>query len=201
MKVEAFIFDIGNVLVRFLPGQAEAALARLGVSAVPDQGVLRDLGLRYERGALDRAGFLSALRDILRHAGPDEDLTRAWQEIFQPNEPMWRLVETLHDHYPLYLLSNTNCLHHEYVAREYEVFEKFADGVFSYRAKLMKPEREIFALAIRQFGVEPGTTVYLDDLSANVEAARAAGLRAFQYHPDAHADCLATLRAQGVQCV
>jgi putative hydrolase of the HAD superfamily len=201
VKVEAFIFDIGNVLVRFLPGQAEAALARLGVSAVPDRGVLQDLGLRYERGALDRAGFLSALRDLLGHAGPDEDLTRAWQEIFQPNEPMWRLVETLHDHYPLYLLSNTNCLHHEYVAREYEVFEKFADGVFSYRAKLMKPEREIFALAIRQFGVEPGSTVYLDDLSANVAAARAAGLRAFQYHPDAHADCLATLRAQGVQCV
>ncbi len=201
MKVEAFIFDIGNVLLRFHPGQAEEALARLGVSAVPDQGVLQDLGLRYERGDLDRAGFLSALRDILGHAGPDEDLTRAWQEIFQPNEPMWRLVEALHGHYPLYLLSNTNCLHHEYVAREYEVFEKFADGVFSYRAKLMKPEREIFALAIRQFGVEPGSTVYLDDLSANVEAARAAGLRAFQYHPDAHADCLATLRAQGVQCV
>jgi hypothetical protein len=56
-------------------------------------------------------------------------------------------------------------------------------------------------VTIRQFGVEPGSTVYLDDLSANVEAARAAGLRAFQYHPDAHADCLAILRAQGVQCV
>jgi glucose-1-phosphatase len=201
VKVEAFIFDIGNVLVRFRPGQAEAALARLGVSAVPDQGVLQNLGLRYERGALGRAGFLSALREILGHTGPDEDLTRAWQEIFQPNEPMWRLVEALHGHYPLYLLSNTNCLHHEYLAREYEVFEKFAGGIFSYRAKLMKPEPEIFALAIRQFGVEPGSTVYLDDLSANVEAARAAGLRAFQYHPDAHADCVATLRAQGVQCV
>ena len=201
MKVEGFIFDIGNVLLRFRPGQAEEALARLGLSSLPDLAVLQDLGLRYERGALDRAGFLSALRDVLGSTGPDEDLTRAWQEIFQPNEPMWRLVEALHVHYPLYLLSNTNCLHHEYVAREYEVFEKFADGVFSYRAKLMKPEPEIFALAIHQFGVEPGSTVYLDDLSANVEAARAAGLRAFQYHPDGHADCLATLRAQGVQCV
>jgi putative hydrolase of the HAD superfamily len=201
VKVEAFIFDIGNVLLRFRPGQAEEALARLGLSSLPDLAVLQDLGLRYERGALDRAGFLSALRDILGHTGPDEDLTRAWQEIFQPNEPMWRLVEALHGHYPLYLLSNTNCLHHEYVAREYEIFEKFADGVFSYRAKLMKPEPEIFALAIRQFGVEPASTVYLDDLSANVEAARAAGLRAFQYRQDAHADCLATLRAQGVQCV
>ena len=201
MKVEAFIFDIGNVLVHFRPGQAEETLVRLGASTLPDLAALQDLGLRYERGVLDRAGFLSALRDILGHAGPDEDLTRAWQEIFEPNRPMWHLVEALHSHYPLYLLSNTNCLHHEYLAREYGVFEKFAGGVFSYRAKLMKPEQEIFALAIRQFGVEPGSTVYLDDLSANVEAARAAGLRAFQYHPDAHADCLTTLRAQGVQCV
>lgn len=201
MKVEAFIFDIGNVLMRFRPGHAEEALARLGESSVPDLGALQALGLRYERGALQRAEFLSAVGEVLAYAGPEEDLSRAWQEIFQPNRPMWCLVEALHGHYPLYLLSNTNCLHHDYLAREYEVFEKFADGVFSYRVKLMKPEPEIFALALRQFGVEAGATVYLDDLPANVEAARAAGLRSFQYHPEAHADCLATLRAQGVQCV
>jgi len=201
VNVGAFIFDIGNVLVRFRPGHAEEALARLGVSNPPDIVALQDLGQRYERGAVDRARFLSALRGILGHAGPDEDLSRAWQEIFEPNRPMWDLVDKLHRNYPLYLLSNTNCLHHEYLAREYEIFEKFADGVFSYRAKMMKPEPEIFALAIRQFGVDPAATIYLDDLSANVEAARGAGLRAFQYHPEAHDDCLATLRAQGVQCV
>jgi len=201
VKVEAFIFDIGNVLVRFCPGHAEEALARLSVSPGPELAALQDLGMRYERGALDRAEFLSALRNVLGYAGSNEDLVRAWQEIFEPNRPMWCLVEQLHGAYPLYLLSNTNCLHHAHLLREYEVFEKFADGVFSYRAKMMKPEPEIFALALRQFGVEPGSTVYLDDLPANVEAARAAGLRAFLYHPDAHADCLATLRAQGVQCV
>ena len=201
MNVEAFIFDIGNVLVRFRPGHAEEALARLGISAAPDLVALQELGRRYERGALDRAEFLSSLRDLLRHDGPDEELARAWQEIFQPNRPMRELVEKLHGKYPLYLLSNTNCLHHEYLEREYDVFGKFADGVFSYRAKMMKPERGIFEMAIRQFGVRPEATVYLDDLTANVEAARGAGLRAFVYHPDAHDDCLAVLRAQGVQCV
>ena len=201
MKVGAFIFDIGNVVVRFRPGQAEEALARLGVASVSDLGALQALGLRYERGDLERSGFLSAVGGVLGYAGPEEDLSRAWQEIFEPNRPMWHLIEALHGHYPLYLLSNTNCLHHEYLVREYGVFENFADGVFSYRAKLMKPEPEIFALALRQFGVEAGSTVYLDDLPANVEAARAVGLRAFRYHADAHADCLATLRAQGVQCV
>jgi glucose-1-phosphatase len=201
VKVEAFIFDIGNVLVRFRPGHAEQALARLGVESAPDMEALQDLGRLYERGVVDRGEFLAGLRDLLRHVGPDEDLARAWQEIFEPNLPMWDLVERLHGEYPLFLLSNTNGLHHEYLVREYGIFEKFADGVFSYRAKMMKPEREIFELAIRQFGVRPAATIYLDDLTANVEAARGAGLRALAYDPEAHADCLAVLRAQGVQCV
>jgi len=200
MEVEAFIFDIGNVLVRFEAGKAERTLAKLGVQR-PDFAALAALGRRYESGEVERTEFLGALRTVLGAELPDEALATAWQEIFEPNEPMWEVVEKLHGRYPLYLLSNTNCLHHEYLVREYPIFGKFADGVFSYRAGMMKPERGIFELAIRQFGVHPAATVYLDDLPANVEAARGAGLRAFVYRHDAHSELAPTLRAQGVQCV
>lgn len=200
MKVGAFILDIGNVLVRFDQSRSAAALAAVGAD-LSDRAALEDLVARYERGAVDRSAFLGGLRSILGHEAGDADVARAWQEIFEPNAPMWELVERLHRAYPLYLLSNTNCLHHEYLVREYPVFAKFSGGVFSYRAKMMKPDPEIFALAIRQFGVSPAATVYLDDLPVNVEAARGAGLRAFRYDPDTHEDCLATLRAEGVQCV
>ena len=200
MEVEAFIFDIGNVLVRFETGKAERTLATLGVQR-PDFAALAALGRRYESGEVGRTEFLAALRTVLGAEIPDDVLAAAWQEIFEPNEPMWELVEKLHGRYPLYLLSNTNCLHHEYLLRAYPVFGKFADGVFSYRAGMMKPERGIFELAIRQFGVNPAATVYLDDLAANVEAARGAGLRAFVYRHDAHDELAPTLRAQGVQCV
>ena len=200
MEVEAFIFDIGNVLVRFEAGKAERTLATLGVQR-PDFAALAALGRRYESGEVGRTEFLAALRTVLGAEKSDDVLAAAWQEIFEPNEPMWELVEKLHGRYPLYLLSNTNCLHHEYLVRKYPVFGKFADGVFSYRAGIMKPERGIFELAIRQFGVNPAATVYLDDLAANVEAARGAGLRAFVYRHDAHDELAPTLRAQGVQCV
>jgi len=200
LKPKAFIFDIGNVLVRFDHGRAVAALSALGAD-LSDRVALEDLAARYERGEVDRAQFLAALRCLLRHTADDADVARAWQEIFEPNAPMWSLVEKLHGEYPLYLLSNTNCLHHDYLLREYAIFEKFSDGVFSYRAKLAKPDRAIFELAIRQFGVEPQSTIYLDDLTANVEAARGAGLRAFRYDPDAHGDLLAALHREGVQCV
>ena len=200
MKPEAFIFDIGNVLVRFDHGRAVRAFGAMGAD-LSDRVGLEDLAARYERGAVDCAEFLSALRTLLRHNADDEEVARAWQEIFEPNLPMWELVEKLHSEYPLYLLSNTNCLHHEYLLREYAIFEKFSDGVFSYRARLAKPERAIFEEAIKQFGVQPAATIYLDDLVPNVEAARGAGLRAFRYDPDAHGDLLAILHREGVQCV
>ena len=200
MKPEAFIFDIGNVLVTFDYSRVTGALAALGAD-LSDRAAFEQLAARYERGEVDRDEFLAQLRFILRHTADNEAVARAWQEIFEPNRPMWVLVEKLHASYPLYLLSNTNCLHHDYLLREYAIFEKFADGVFSYRAKLAKPEREIFELAIRQFGIDPQSTIYLDDLTANVEAARGAGLRAFRYDPAGHSDLLAIFRAEGVQCV
>ena len=200
MKIEAFIFDIGNVLLRFDYDKAWTALRAAG-AADPGAGLVEALGHRYERGAVSSEEFLRELSEIFGQAVPEDVLVRAWQEIFEPNQPMWEVVEKLHGRYPLYLLSNTNALQHDYIAGRYGIFARFADGVYSYLARMMKPEPEIFADAIARFGVEPAATVYVDDLAPNVEAARAAGLRAFHYDPGSHATCLEWLRGQGVQCV
>lgn len=199
--MDAFIFDIGNVLLRFDYGRAHRALARAGAKAAPDMPALEALALRYERGLLDDPSFLRDLSGIFGGAVPGEALASAWQDIFEPNGPMWDVVSGLHGKFPLYLLSNTNSLQHAHIERRYEIFSKFAGGVFSYRAGMLKPEPEIYALAIRQFGVRPERTFYIDDLAANVEGARAAGLRAMLYDPDAHGDFVAALRGHGVQCV
>ncbi|MFM8230575.1 MAG: hypothetical protein ACKOAL_05065, partial [Chthoniobacterales bacterium] len=91
MKPEAFIFDIGNVLVTFDFSRAVAALSALG--ALSDRTAFEQLAARYERGEVDREEFLAQLRVILRHTADDEAVARAWQEIFEPNRPMWALVE------------------------------------------------------------------------------------------------------------
>lgn len=200
MKLEAFIFDIGNVLVRINFDRFVSSLTALGAD-FSNRAALEDLADRYERGAVGRAEFLAGLRRVLRHHASDAEVARAWQEIFEPNRPMWELVEKLHGAHPLYLLSNTNCLHHEHLLREYGIFEKFSDGVYSYRVGLAKPDRAIFDLAIRQFGVRPEAAIYLDDLAANVEAARHAGLHAIRYDFGVHNGLLETLRGAGVQCV
>ena len=98
--MQAFIFDIGNVLLRFDYGRAHRALMETGAPA-PDMRALEELSLRYERGLLDDARFLPALSAIFGHGVPGEKLVAAWQDIFEPNGPMWDVVSKLHGRFPL----------------------------------------------------------------------------------------------------
>ncbi|MFM8788336.1 MAG: hypothetical protein ACKOEI_00480, partial [Chthoniobacterales bacterium] len=66
MKPEAFIFDIGNVLVTFDYSRVAAALSALGAD-LSDRTAFEQLAARYERGEVDREEFLAQLRVILRH--------------------------------------------------------------------------------------------------------------------------------------
>lgn len=195
--IEAFIFDIGNVLLHF---DYDRALDRLRARCGKEIAFETLLPLRdeYEEGRIARAEFLERLIQRLAYTGSEEALVGALEEIFTENEPMIRLVNWLHGRFPLFLLSNTSDLHIDYVLRTYPVFEKFDDAVYSFRAGLSKPRVEIFELAVRQFGVQPERTVYIDDLPANVEGARAAGLHAIQYRPGEHVALERELAALGI---
>lgn len=201
MKIEAFIFDIGNVLLSFDYGRVHRALAAKGAFD-PDPVRMKDLSARYERGEVDCAEFLDAFSALCGGAVPHQDLAAAWRDIFTPIVPMWELAARLHaEGYPLFLLSNTNRLQHEDIVRRHRVFELFRDGVYSYRAGMMKPDPGIYELAIRQCGTRPEAALYIDDVPAYVEAGRAAGLQAWCYEAAAHGDLLAALRERGVHCV
>jgi len=194
MKVEAFIFDIGNVLLRFDYNRAFASLREAGAGE-PDRPAIEALNHLYERGAVESEEFLDQLGVLFPHAVPAAVLARAWQDIFEPIPAVWEVVEKLHGRYPLYLLSNTNRLQHDHIVKQYPIFEKFDDGIYSYRAGCMKPEPEIFARAIAQFGVRPEATAYIDDVTVHIEGGRRAGLQALQYDLGAHGDFLAALQA------
>ena len=88
---------------------------------------------------------------------------------------------------PLYLLSNIGCIHHDHIFEEYDFFGKlFIDGIYSYKAGVMKPELRIFELARTQFGVNPSTTLYIDDLEENVRGAESVGFIGHHYNPARH---------------
>lgn len=97
------------------------------------------------------------------------------------------------------MLSNTSDLHLAYLMRNCQVLEHFKDGVYSFRAKCAKPERRIFETAIKQFGLRPENTAYIDDLAANIRSAAEVGLKTIQYDLTKHAEFEQRLAEMGVQ--
>jgi glucose-1-phosphatase len=197
--IRAFLFDIGNVLVRFDFPKAYRALAPLsGVEHTPDLlARIETVKLRYEDGQLSRAGFLRDVFEFLQFRGTESDFLAAWQGIFTANEPMVALVRALHGRFPLYLLSNTNCMHVEGLFRDFDFFGLFTGGTYSHVARASKPERRIFEIACEEHGLSPETTFFIDDLPANIATAQLLGFHTHEYHPDQHEQLLQ--RLQGFQ--
>ena len=68
------------------------------------------------------------------------------------------------------------------VARERFDFLAWFDGiVISGDVGVNKPDRRIFDHLAEQFGIEPTEAVFIDDSSANVDAAKALGFRAIRF--------------------
>ena len=199
--IKSIIFDIGNVL---LPFDFSVAVRRLQLKCrnpITDGVALtHPLVQIYESGAIGRDEFVTRIKSLLEFSGTDSELVEIWQDIFTENTQMTGLVRSLQGRYPLYLLSNTSDIHFDFFSARYPVFQLFSDAVYSYRVSCMKPGRGIFEKAIRQFGVEPAQTVYIDDVAANVQGARDVGLVALQYDFNRHSDFLEELKSAGVDC-
>ena len=200
--IKAIIFDIGNVLLKFDYQIAFNAIAAYTGEISPALiSSLEPLNRDFEAGQINRIEFIRRVGEAIEFGGTDAEFVAAWEAIFVENEPMKELVGQLRCRYPLYLLSNIGEIHHEYIFRKFPVFEAFTDGVFSYRAGCLKPEREIYEIAARQFGVLPEETLFMDDMPANVQGARQAGFQALLYDVNAHGKFLEELANLGVVVV
>ena len=188
MKIQAVIFDIGNVLLTFDYFIAERALvSHTGIENPPSVEDLHPHRMDHETGRSSREDFIRIVREAFAHDGPEDHFMELWTRIFQVNEPMVGWARSLHGKIPLYLLSNIGCIHHDHIFEEYDFFGSlFRDGIYSYKAGIMKPEPRIFELAKSQFGVDPAKTLYIDDLEENVRGAESVGFVGHHYDPAKH---------------
>lgn len=181
--VRHFVFDIGNVILKFDFGLAAARLAK--DSRLPEAGILpalQPLQVDLESGRMTTGEFAEAGGRLIGYTGTQVAFVRAFQEIFTLNEPIAALIGELDGAgWPLYLLSNTSDLHVSWFTREYPVFDRFHGAVYSHEAGCMKPDPEIFRHTLERFGLDPAETVYVDDLPGNVAAAESLGIRALVY--------------------
>jgi putative hydrolase of the HAD superfamily len=96
----------------------------------------------------------------------------------------------------LHFLSNMPRPYADHLDRTHPaLMQHFDSGLYSGHVELIKPEPAIYARAVERFGVPAHRLLLIDDMPANVEAARRHGWQALQF--TGAVDCERALRAGG----
>ena len=174
--VSDVVFDVGRVLIDFSYDQFAATLRRQGAVCDGPEGFLAHVNLiGYEHGEISSDEFLHQVNALLKEPLPVAELTAAWNNLFSPIREMLAVAGMLKQHCGVYLLSNTSELHWQYLQDAFGLDKICHDRLASYEVGAMKPAPEIFAAACSRFDLHPETTVFIDDLEANVKGAIACG--------------------------
>ena len=182
--IDAIIFDLGGVLVHVDETRAlERFAVRTGRTPTDISDYLRRTShaTEFALGKLTRRGFYRVVAKDLNFDGGFEEFAQIWSEVFSPIEPMVALAESLKTRLPRVILSNTNPLHIDHLIKHYPWINDFDAQVLSYEVGLLKPDAAIYDLTLRRCGLQAPRAVFIDDLAANVEAARRVGLQGIQY--------------------
>lgn len=184
-----FLFDLGRVLLDF---NFEPSLARLFPPGTPDpagkMSLLMERKDEFEAGRIDTDTYITWALEVLGTDVTHEEFLHAWRNIFTPNEPMWETVRKLSaGGHRLILFSNTNAIHCPWIFEEYPELSIFPEAVLSYQTGFIKPEPEIYHHAIREHGLVPEETLYIDDLPQNIATGRELGFITWLYDMKDHA--------------
>jgi glucose-1-phosphatase len=188
MPVSAIVFDFGNVVAWFSHQRSAeqlAAFTDFSADQIFDRLYSGPLHIDYELGRCDSAQFLATLRRELRLTGTDEQLAHAYANIFDVNPAVCELLPLLAGRYRLLLLSNTNDLHYRHFAEQFrDPLRHFDDLILSHRVGARKPDAALYEYCEQRAGVSANEILFIDDLPANVDAARARGWRGIVYRPE-----------------
>ena len=178
----AIVFDLGGVLVDWNPRYLYAPLFG------SDRDAMEDFLTRVcapEWNAEIDAGksFAQAVSERQRAFPEHAELIALWRDGWPQ---MLRtaiagsvdiLAQLRCGGHRLFALSNWSAETFPIARSRFDFLDWFEDIVVSGQVKLVKPDPRIFALALERNGLTAQSTLFIDDLPANVQAARALGMQ------------------------
>lgn len=177
--VEAVVFDVGRVLVRWDlrclyrkliadPGRLEWFCTTV---VTEDWHFQHDAGRDLDEMVAERKRAFPDCAGLI-----DAYATRFLETIPGPVEGTHEIVRRLAARgVPLYAITNFASVFWRQFEPTDPIFGHFRDIVVSGDEKIAKPDNRIFELAAERFGRAPQTMLFIDDNAANITAARGLG--------------------------
>jgi len=189
-KINSIIFDLGNVLLNLDFEASIQAFHKLGLNEAvlnKQQAYADPVFYKLEIGMVKPDVFRKRMRQLLNNPdASDRQIDDAWYAMIRDVPPKRvDVLKRLRDSYKIYLFSNTNAIH---IGRLLPDFKRehgfdfpalFDKTFYSHKIQARKPDIEAYQKVIRLSGVEPGKTLFVDDLEQNIRAAQEVGLKTF----------------------
>lgn len=180
--IKNIIFDFGDVFINLDKEATARAMMPFGFSGMTSE--LDELFKAYEKGTVSTERFLGSV-SVLFPAASREQLINAWNSILLdfPEERLLFLEDLAESRrYRLFLLSNTNDIHITHVAEKMgKRFSRFKNAFeafyLSHEMGKRKPDHEIYEFVLKNHGLKPEETLFIDDTLENIEGANELGIK------------------------
>ncbi|EIM75657.1 hydrolase [Nitratireductor aquibiodomus RA22] len=183
--IRHIVFDIGRVLIhydpeipyrRLIPDDAQRRWFLENV-CTGDWNIEQDRGRRWE----DAEALL-----IAEHPQEEENIRgfrRHWHEMVpHAYDDSVAMLETLIDAgHDVTMLTNFAADTFAEARERYTFLNRPRGVTVSGEVRLLKPDRAIYDIHVKSFGLEPAATLFIDDSEKNVEGARDAGWQAVHF--------------------
>ena len=187
-SVKNLIFDLGGVILDLSVNhtvQAFSMVSGLDENAVKDKFHYSGFEA-YEKGELTDTEFRDFVREVYAITASDKIIDQCWNAMLLgiPFAKL-QLLNQLKKSYRVFLLSNTNNIHLNYIQTtvmpalggDKILDDYFHRAYYSHLMKKRKPDTEIFNQVLDENGLQPQESLFLDDNEANIASANTLGMQ------------------------
>lgn len=179
--IKNIVLDVGRVLVAWQPKELmkELGFSDETIEILADALFTSGIWNETDRGVLSDEAFL----DLAVSKAPEykQEILLFWNNV---DRAIWQFPYVREwigamkkAGYHVYILSNYGSWTYEKTRENALNFLEYVDGaIFSYEVKQIKPDAEIFHSLFEKYNLQAAECVFLDDLAANIEGAKAVGM-------------------------
>ncbi len=185
--IRTVISDMGNVLLAFDVLVFLNEIAKY--SSMKNKEVLEVPFLHdglieaFCKGNIGPKKYYREMGKIFKADIEYQDFINIYCNIFSLNSSVVKTLTRLKGKNKLILLSNTDTLHFNFIKKRYPEIFIFDDYILSYKIGSVKPETEIFDVALDRSETKPEEIVFIDDMKENIQAAKKIGMKTIHFHP------------------
>jgi glucose-1-phosphatase len=195
-SIKNIIFDLGGVLYAIDYDKIESGMATLQQNTSDPVRYSRSyqdpLFTQIEIGKISPSEFFEGMRKRFQLSDNQDAFFTVWNSMLHGLIPgRLELVKSMSAKYRVFLLSNTNIIHYEYLMPECApMFACMEKCYFSHEVGMRKPDPEIFNKVLKDNALIAGETLFIEDSKQHIDAANALGIKTLFVQSDAWPDQL-----------